>query len=215
VPWLIRTDFTDRQAWNAVCSAAALDISASDDPSPDQIFAVVDDPEFDRLTPEGLLALEPCETETFFVVDSVTMSHPEQPILAIDVNDEPGRSFRLVPAQVRAFSENMLIGNMDFADFADFADGIDEDGIFRGFDKGPWPPATPTVDAPTADTAVSAEEEGGKAANDDTIAPTITLAFGQRWPGDSVSQPPDEIRLMVWDSEPPPETSDGTDRPPN
>ena len=102
VPWLIRTDFDDQRAWNAVSSAAAADIS-DEHPTPDQTFGLVDDPAFDRLTPEGLLDLDPCPTETFVLVDPFTMSHPERPILAVDVSEEPGRSFRLVPAQVRAF----------------------------------------------------------------------------------------------------------------
>ena len=173
----------------------------------------MDDLEFDRLTPEGLLDLDPCPTETVFLVDPVTTSHPERPILAVDVSDEPGRSFRLVPAQVRAFSENMLMGNMDFADFAD---GIDEDGISRGFDAEPWTPAAPSVDTAPAYTAGDEPESFRQAADDDdTVAPTITLTFEQRWPGDTLSIPAGEIPDIVWDPVPRLDSHDGNDHKPN
>jgi len=75
----------------------------------------------------------------------MTIIHSERPLLAIDVGDEPGRSFRLIPSEVQGFAVNMLISNMDFADFGD---SVGPDGIFRGFGSGP-PPELPLTDAPT------------------------------------------------------------------
>jgi hypothetical protein len=64
------------------------------------------------------------------VVDSVTIAHPDFPVLVIDLNSERGRGFRTVPSQVQAIENNLSIANMDFFEFAD---SVDKDGIFRGF----------------------------------------------------------------------------------
>jgi hypothetical protein len=44
--------------------------------------------------------------------------------------DEPGRGFRVVPAELWGVENNLSIANMDFAEFAHHAD---PDGVFRGF----------------------------------------------------------------------------------
>jgi hypothetical protein len=69
-----------------------------------------------------------------FVADSKTLADDEYPLLAVDLDIEPGRSFR-VPVRFYAdVSANLSIANMDFADFADFADAVDATGTYRGFD---------------------------------------------------------------------------------
>ncbi|MFC0545793.1 DUF6924 domain-containing protein [Kutzneria chonburiensis] len=40
-------------------------------------------------------------------------------LLAVDLADEPGRTFRLPVDRFADMSANLSIGNMDFADFAD------------------------------------------------------------------------------------------------
>jgi len=57
------------------------------------------------------------------------MTHFENPILCIDLADEFGRSFRVLPAHIWAVANNLFISNMDFADFAD---NLDTNGIYRG-----------------------------------------------------------------------------------
>jgi len=138
MPWLIRTDFTDQLGWEEV--ARVLGVSQFEPADDDASFAVVDDPEFTGMTPAGLLALEPYQYGSYFLFDHVTVTHPERPLLAVDVHDDPGRTFRLIPSEVEDFAANMLIANMDFADFGD---SVDSDGIFRGFDSGP--PAGPAA----------------------------------------------------------------------
>jgi len=80
-----------------------------------------------------LLALDPKESGHFFmfVVDHTALSHAEHPILVIDLNDEVGRAFRVIPSEMWGVENNLSISNMDFYEFADNADA---DGIFRGFD---------------------------------------------------------------------------------
>jgi hypothetical protein len=184
-PWMVRTDFSDPNAWESVCAAAAADPSGTDDPLPGDAFGLVDDAEFEGLTAAGLIDLEPDPYETYFLVDRITVTHPEYPILAVDVSDEPGRSFRLIPSAVSDFAVNMLIGNMDFADFAD---AVGDDGIFRTFgpdrntpvlphDRPPAAPVDLVKDAPPVDSQTPPLD-------DSTIAPTIRLKFGQQWPPD-------------------------------
>jgi hypothetical protein len=66
-----------------------------------------------------------------FLADAVSMADDEHRLLAVDLFDEPGRSFRLPPRWFTDVSTNLSIANLDFAEFADAAD---ESGTFRGFD---------------------------------------------------------------------------------
>lgn len=65
-----------------------------------------------------------------FLVDNVTISDPETPLVALDLLHEPGRWFRVVPAEMWSVENNLSIANMDFFEFAEAAD---PDGVFRGF----------------------------------------------------------------------------------
>jgi hypothetical protein len=123
---VLRTDFSDDRAWDAVCAASAAE-------SPDGFMAnlsFVSDPAFAGLTIDQVAAL-PGEGERglLFIVDSVTITDPEMPIVAVDLHAEPGRWFRVVPAQMWGV-ENNVAWNMFFREFADAADA---DGVFRGF----------------------------------------------------------------------------------
>jgi len=51
-------------------------------------------------------------------------------VLVVDLYDEPGRSFRVVPQEAWSVENNLSISNMDFEEFAD---SVDADGVFRGF----------------------------------------------------------------------------------
>jgi hypothetical protein len=65
-----------------------------------------------------------------FLVDQIALTHPEHPILVVDLSDEPGRTFRVIPAEMWSVENNLAIANMDFDEFAE---RVDKDGIFRGF----------------------------------------------------------------------------------
>jgi hypothetical protein len=66
-----------------------------------------------------------------FVADAKTMTDDEHPLLAVDLYDEPGRSFRVPPRWYADVSANLTIANIDFADFADSAD---DSGTYRGLE---------------------------------------------------------------------------------
>lgn len=122
---VLRTDFTDDAAWSDVCSAIST-------PSGSFRVAVefINDAQFDSLTIEGLLELiPPSSKKTFiFLVDEKTIADPEHPVLTVDLFQDKGRTFRVIPDQVAAVENNLAIANMDWEDFSL---NTDKDGVFR------------------------------------------------------------------------------------
>ena len=96
---VLRTDFSDDAAWDAVCAASAAE-------SPEGFMAglsFVSDPAFADMTVEQVAALTTASYRTFlFIVDHVTVTDPEMPLVVLDMHDEPGRWFRVVPGQTWA-----------------------------------------------------------------------------------------------------------------
>ena len=126
----IRTDFSDAVAWDQVRAMIEQPVG--------EFKAYVDfvsDPEFDGLTPERLLrSLPEVSKKPFaFLIDRVSLTDPEHPILVVDLFEQPGRTFRVIPAEAWGVENNLPIGNMDFEEFAE---ATGEDGVFRGFSKG-------------------------------------------------------------------------------
>jgi hypothetical protein len=125
---VIRTDFADDLAWEAVCAALRV---------PDPEFALVanvvcvNDPRYAGLTVDQLTTLVPKGPLQFMLVaDQLALTHSEHPLLVVDLDDEPGRAFRAIPSEICLIEANLSIANMDFFEFAD---AVDSDGIFRGF----------------------------------------------------------------------------------
>ncbi|MFJ8691112.1 DUF6924 domain-containing protein [Micromonospora wenchangensis] len=65
-----------------------------------------------------------------FLVDSVTVTNVETPLVALDLLHQRGRWFRVVPTEMWSVENNFSIANMDSFEFADSAG---PDGLFRGF----------------------------------------------------------------------------------
>ncbi len=132
---VLRTDFADEDAWKSICEAIMQPVVQT---PPYEFRANVDfvnEPLFGGIGVQELLALIPKDYEHAFVfaVDQMTFSHPDRPILVIDLYAEPGRTFRVIPSEMWSIENNLSIANMDFAEFAD---AMDRDGIFRGFPGG-------------------------------------------------------------------------------
>jgi hypothetical protein len=124
---VLRTDFSDDSAWESLCAAIRAlggEFQAYVD--------CVSDPQYDGLTAERLTALAPKGSHhTFvFIADRMALTHPEHPILVVDLYEEPGRTFRVIPSEMWSVENNLSIANMDFCEFAD---NVDQDGVFRGF----------------------------------------------------------------------------------
>ena len=69
-----------------------------------------------------------------FLVDAEAMFQPDHPVLVVDLSEEAGRTFRVIPSEAWGVENNLRLANMDFADFAD---AVDDGGVFRGFPGGP------------------------------------------------------------------------------
>jgi hypothetical protein len=128
---VLRTDFSDDATWRAVCEASSA-------PSPGDGFLAnltfVEDRAFEAAAVADLLAAAAAASQyrTFmFVADGVTMREAEHPVLVIDLADQPGRSFRVIPSEMWSVENNLSLANMDFDEFAD---AVDAAGIFRGFE---------------------------------------------------------------------------------
>jgi hypothetical protein len=126
---VIRADFKDDEVWQSICEAIEkLDTELFEFKA---YVEYIEGPEYAGLSSEELRALVPpgWDRTFMFVVDGVALSHPEQPILVVDLYDEPGRTFRVIPSEMWAVENNLSIANMQFSSFADHTD---PDGIYRG-----------------------------------------------------------------------------------
>jgi len=127
---LLRTDFSDDVAWTALCEAAQLTTEEGFQARVD----CISDPAYDGLTVEQLVALAPAggHHSFVFIVDRLALTHSERPVLVVDLYDEPGRTFRVVPREMWGVENNLSLSNMDYIEFAESAD---PDGVFRGFPR--------------------------------------------------------------------------------
>jgi hypothetical protein len=124
---VLRTDFSDYSAWEAICAAITKPVGEFR-----AYVEFVSDPVFAGIKVEQLLSLISQNSKHMFVfiVDQVTISRPDYPILVVDILREPGRTFRVIPSEMWGIENNLSIANMDFSEFAD---SVDPDGVFRGF----------------------------------------------------------------------------------
>lgn len=131
---VLRTDFSNDAVWESLCATINEPVTVFTGYTDLKYQAHVDcisDPEYAGLTVEQLVALVPEGFPYFvFVVDRIAMTHPEHPILIVDMIDEPGRTFRVVPCQMWDVENSLSTADMVFDEFAD---NTDPDGIFRGF----------------------------------------------------------------------------------
>ncbi len=126
---VLRTDFSDEAAWETICAAIQEPVG--------EFRAYVDfvsDSKNDGITAEQILSLilDASDHSFIFIVDQVALSHPENPILVVDLYAERGRTFRVIPSEMWSVENNLSIANLDFDEFADAAD---PDGILRGYSQ--------------------------------------------------------------------------------
>lgn len=126
---VIRTDFSDDEAWAMVCRLIKM-------PRTRYRFQArvecISDATCEGLTPAEIRSiLPPNSRESFvFLVDSEAIIRPDHPVLVVDLHEEPGRTFRVIPSEAWGVENNLSLSNMDFEDFAG---SVDDDGVFRGF----------------------------------------------------------------------------------
>jgi hypothetical protein len=126
---VLRTDFSNDAAWDelrAVMRSEGAHRSAT----------YVSDPQWAGVTIQALVEVDTAASDDdklgyVFLADATAMSDDEHALLAVDFEEEPGLTFRVVPSAFTDVSSNLAVGNVDFADFAE---ATDESGTFRGFD---------------------------------------------------------------------------------
>ncbi|WP_294675349.1 hypothetical protein [uncultured Fluviicola sp.] len=128
-PLVIRTFFGNDKDWHSVSEK----LTKSYEMGFKAYVELLDDRRFRNLTPEEIVELsKPHYKHTFiFVADSLTFSNSENTVLCIDLYNEIGKSFRVIPSEMWAVENNLSIANMDFHEFYE---SCDADGVFRGFE---------------------------------------------------------------------------------
>jgi hypothetical protein len=132
---VLRTDFADDAAWDAVCTTIRTPVRVFGFPIGfNANVSFVDDVAYRDLSTAQILALFGPDANHAFVivVDRTAIADPDHAVLVIDLLEPPGRTFRAVPSTVQSIENNLSIANMDFEEFADAADA---DGVFRGFPR--------------------------------------------------------------------------------
>lgn len=123
---LVRTYFGNDAAWDGLCAAIQKPVGefrANVTPVSDRSYA--------DATVESIVALATGASRSFVLVaDKVAHIDPDHPILVVDLLEEPGRTFRVIPSEAWGVENNLSLANLDFHEFAD---AVDDQGIFRGF----------------------------------------------------------------------------------
>ena len=128
---VVRTDFSNQAAWEKICGTIRKPVG---------IFRFranvefLDNQEYAGLTKDQFLECVPKNYNHPFIiiVDQFAISHPDHPLLIVDLYERSGREFRAIPSEIQGIENNLSIANMDFEEFAE---SVDADGIFRGFPK--------------------------------------------------------------------------------
>ena len=127
---LLRTDYSDDAAWAELCRLVEA-------PYKDGFRAYltfVNEPELAGKSLEDLVALVEGGGyhSFFFVADRAAIQGPEHAVIAIDLVEQHGKTFRVAPAYMWSVENNLSLANMDFSEFADH---VDAGGVFRGFEE--------------------------------------------------------------------------------
>jgi hypothetical protein len=124
---LLRTHFGDDPAWKKLCAAVEKPVGEFQ-----ARVTPVSDPQYDGLSVKEIVKRAKANHTFVLVADEEAITKREHPVLVIDLDEEPGRTFRVIPRQAWSVENNLSLANMDFAEFAD---ATDDDGVFRGFPK--------------------------------------------------------------------------------
>jgi hypothetical protein len=126
---LIRTDFSDDSAWQALCDLVQ---QPQTDEGFQAFFSCIDDVVLAGMSLEDLAlhAANDLHCSAIFIADAVAMNSPEHAVLCVDCSDRQGASFRVIPSEIWGPENNLRLGNMDFIEFAKAAE---INGVFRGF----------------------------------------------------------------------------------
>lgn len=120
---LVRTDFSDADAWAAVQALITT-------PNADGFQAyvdIVDDPAFGGAIFDHS-AVRTGKHALLIIADRTAMTDPGHPLLCI--NNASAEQLRVIARELWSIENNLSIANMDFDEFMKAAA---PDGVFRGF----------------------------------------------------------------------------------
>jgi hypothetical protein len=125
---LLRSDYSDQSAWAELCRL----VEAPYEEGFRAYVTFVDDRMLAGRTLDDLIAVAESGgyQSFFFVADQEAIHGPEHAVLVVDLHEQRGRTFRVIPSQIWAVENNLSLSNMEFSTFADNAD---PDGVLRGF----------------------------------------------------------------------------------
>jgi len=131
-PLVIRTDFSNSAAWDSIRKIVQESHLGEFGTA---FVDIVDDQEWFGITKDKLLRFVPEDYVHPLVIlaDRTAVSHPEFPLLIVDLLGKRGREFRAIPSAVGLIAANLSVGEMVFEEFSQ---DVDEDGVFRGSPEG-------------------------------------------------------------------------------
>lgn len=127
IPLLIRTEFTNESCWNKIIEIIK---------TPENTYGfvadveILNDKKFENLNDYSKLDTKIYFYSFLFIIDTFCMENPEHPVLCIGLQENKGKSFRVIPSELWSPVSNLSISNMDFDEFVHASN---KDGIFRGF----------------------------------------------------------------------------------
>ena len=130
---VLRTDFSDDKAWSLICHTISTPEEYDESTKFKASVEFLSDPAFRNMEKDEILSLIADEKRhpVIFVVDAITIKQADHPILCIDLMDEVGKDFRVVPSELNGIENNLSVGNFGFEELAEL---VDEDGVFRGIE---------------------------------------------------------------------------------
>lgn len=119
-PLVVRTYFNNDKDWNILSKR----LTDSYEMGFKAFIEFLNDKQFENATVEYIVKKsKPNYKQSFiFVADSLTFSNQENTVLCIDLFDEIGKSFRVIPSELWTVENNLSIANMDFYEFYDNCD---------------------------------------------------------------------------------------------
>ena len=127
-PIVVRTDFSNDEAWAEVVDQARTEIVEGLDAD----FSFINDRDFEGMTAAQLLAIHPVPTDLdspiFAIADSVTAKSENRSLLVVDLYREHSDELRTVPGELGMIEANLSISNVDWEEFV----ANSEDGVHVG-----------------------------------------------------------------------------------
>ena len=125
---LVRSDYSDDAGWTTLCRL----VEAPYEEGFRAYLTFVEDPALGNKALDELMALIDSVgyRSFFFVADREAIHGVEHAVTVVDLYEQRGRTFRVIPSQIWAVENNLSLANMEFSTFADNAD---PDGVLRGF----------------------------------------------------------------------------------